>query len=315
MTQRDRLVTVFGGTGFIGRYVVQRLADRGRRVRIAVRHTDPGLFLKVMGEVGQIDLVRTDIRDQAAVERAVQHAEAVVNCVGILFERGKQKFSAVHADGAGRIAAAAAQAGAKRLVHVSAIGADANSPAEYARTKAAGEAQVMQAFPTATILRPSVVFGPEDAFFNRFAAMARVSPFLPLIGGGATRFQPVYVGDVAEAVVRAMDSPDAEKRVFELAGPQTYSFRELMELVLDKTARSCALLSIPFSLAALQARILQFLPNPPLTPDQVRLLHRDNVATPGTPGLKDLGIDPSSVDGIVDTYLHRFRRPNPIPAI
>jgi uncharacterized protein YbjT (DUF2867 family) len=314
MTQRDRLATVFGGTGFIGRYVVQRLADQGWRVRIAVRHIETGLFLKVMGEVGQIDLVRCDIRDPAAVEGVARHAEAVVNCVGILYERGKQTFEAVHAEGAGRIAAAATKAGAKRLAHISAIGADAGSPAAYARTKAAGEAKVTQAFPTATILRPSVVFGPEDDFFNRFAAMARVSPFLPLVGGGATRFQPVYAGDVAAAVVRAIDDPAAEKRVYELGGPVTYSFRELMELVLRKTGRNRVLLPIPFSLATLQALFLQFLPSPPLTPDQVKMLRSDNVAAPGAAGLRDLGIEPTPVDGVVDTYLQRFRRPNPVLA-
>jgi NADH dehydrogenase len=306
------LATVFGGSGFIGRYVVRRLASDGWRVRIAVRRPDQALFLKTAGHIGDITPIPANIRDQRSVEAAVAGADLVINLVGILFQRGKQRFDAVQAEGAGRVAAAAAAAGAKALVHVSAIGADSQSSSAYARTKAAGEAAVRKAFPDAIILRPSIVFGAEDAFFNRFAEMALKLPALPLIGGGTTRFQPVYVVDVAEAVVRAADRAlldgSTAGKTYELGGPRIYSFRELMQLLLAEIGRRRMLISWPFAFAALQGAILQAVPfiQPPLTLDQVRLLKRDNVVT-GTAGLKELGITPTAVEPILPTYLDRYR--------
>ena len=304
---RDPVVTVFGGSGFIGRYVVEKLAKRGWMIRVAVRRPDDALFLKTAGQLGQIAPIAANIRDQRSVEAAVAGADAVINLVGILFESGPQRFAKVQAEGPGRIAAAAAAAGVRQMVHISAIGADSASPAAYGRSKAAGEQAVRAAFPAATILRPSIVFGPEDSFFNRFAAMTRLSPALPLIGGGRTRFQPVYVVDVADAVLAALERPDAAGQTYELGGPGTYSFRDLMQLLLQEIGRRRLLIPIPFALASLQGALLQCLPSPPLTLDQVRLLKRDNVVSPGAKGLADLGIAPMAVEVILPTYLDKYR--------
>ena len=303
----QRLATVFGGSGFIGRYVVRDLAVRGWLVRAAVRRPDEALFLKTSGALGQITPVAANIRDRASVMRAVAGAEAVINLVGILHEGGRQKFQSVQADGPRIIAEEAAKAGVRHLVHISAIGADPNSSSAYARTKAAGEAGVRQAFAGATILRPSIVFGPEDDFFNRFARMAMLSPALPLIGGGTTRFQPVYVGDVAEAAMKAIETPEAAGKVYELAGPKAYSFAELLRLMLTEIGRKRLLLPLPFPLASLMGAVMQCLPNPQLTADQVRLLKRDNVPSAGSAGLADLGITPTGVEAIIPTYLDRYR--------
>ena len=303
----QRLATVFGGSGFIGRYVVQDLARDDWQVRAAVRRPDEALFLKTAGVVGQVTPVAANVRDRASVARAIAGADAVINLVGILHEGGRQRFQAVHVEGARMIAEEAARAGVKHLVHVSAIGADPNSASAYARTKGEGEAAVRLAFPGATILRPSIVFGPEDGFFNRFAQMSMLSPALPLIGGGRTRFQPVYVGDVAEAAVRAIDNREAQGRTYELAGPKAYSFAELMRLMLNETGRKRMLVPLPFPIASLIGAVLQCLPNPQLTADQVRLLKRDNVPTAGSAGLADLGITPTAVETIIPTYLDRFR--------
>ncbi|TXH37488.1 MAG: complex I NDUFA9 subunit family protein [Rhodospirillaceae bacterium] len=304
---RDPVVTVFGGSGFIGRYVVEKLAKRGWMIRVAVRRPDDALFLKTAGQLGQIAPIAANIRDQRSVEAVIAGADAVINLVGILFESGPQRFAKVQAEGPGRIAAAAAAAGVRQMVHISAIGADSASPAAYGRSKAAGEQAVRAAFPAATILRPSIVFGPEDGFFNRFAAMTRLSPALPLIGGGRTRFQPVYVVDVADAVLAALERPDAAGQTYELGGPGTYSFRELMQLLLQEIGRRRLLIPIPFALASLQGALLQYLPSPPLTLDQVRLLKRDNVVSPGAKGLADLGIAPTAVEVILPTYLDKYR--------
>ena len=315
-----RQVTVIGGSGFIGRHVVRLLARQGWVIRVAVRRPDEALYLKTMGDVGQIVPVAVNLRDEASLAAAVAGVSAVVNLVGILHESGAQGFAAVHAEGAGRAARLAKAAGAEHFVHVSAIGADPESPSAYARSKAAGEAAVRAAFPEAVILRPSVVFGPEDDFFNRFATLARYLPALPLIGGGKTRFQPVYVGDVAAAVAAVLGAEAGpgsltgsltgplRGRVFELAGPRIYSFRELMHLVLRQTGRCRALVPVPFALAEWQGRLLGLLPRPPLTHDQVLLLKCDNVATPGVPGLADLGIAPTAVEAVLPTYLKRYRR-------
>ena len=300
------LITVFGGSGFIGRYVVQRLAARGERIRVAIRRPVEAEFLRPLGDVGQVVPWQANVRDERSVAAAVAGADAVVNLVGLLYETGRQSFDAVHAEGAMRVARAAAGAGVKHLVHLSAIGADLESSAAYARTKAQGEAGVRAAFPHAVILRPSIVFGPEDQFFNRFASLARVLPVLPLIGGGHTRFQPVYAGDVALAVVAALSG--AEQPVYELGGPRLYSFRELMEYILQVIERHRLLLPLPFAVARFEAFFLELLPKPLLTRDQVELLRHDNVVASGMPDLAALGIEATAVDAIVPTYLRRFRR-------
>ena len=301
------LVTVFGGSGFIGRHLVRRLCAKGWRVRVAVRRPNEALFLKPMGDVGQVQLVQANIRDDGSVRAAVSGSDYVINLVGILFESGKQSFSAVQAEGPGRIGAAASAAGVKRVVQISAIGANAASESDYAKSKAAGEAALHAAFPSATILRPSIVFGPEDDFFNRFASLARMLPMLPLIGGGETRFQPVYVADVADAIMAVLADGTTAGKTFELGGPRVYSFRELMEIVLHETGRRRPLIAIPLGLAKLKAWFLQLLPNPMLTVDQVKLLAYDNVVSEGAAGLKTLGITPTTVEAIVPSYLWRFR--------
>jgi NADH dehydrogenase len=303
----DRVATIFGGSGFIGRHLIGRLAKQGWVIRAAVRHPARASFLKPLGDVGQITPIRAPLQDQLAVEAAVHGASAVINLVGVLYERGAQTFAAVHARGALTVAAAAKAAGAGHLVHLSAIGADVHADADYARSKGAGEAAVKTAFPGATILRPSIVFGPEDDFFNRFAAMARLAPALPLIGGGGTRFQPVYVGDVAAAIVAALDGTKAKGQSYDLGGPAVYTFAELMALLLREIHRRRPLVPIPFALAEIMARPLELLPVPPLTRDQVRLLRCDNVVAAGARTLADLGISPTSVEVILPTYLDRYR--------
>ncbi|MFE0758109.1 complex I NDUFA9 subunit family protein [Inquilinus sp. NPDC058860] len=303
----QKTVTLFGGTGFVGRYVAQMLAQRGWRIIVASRHPDRALPLKTAGAVGQVVPVFADIRDDGSVAAAVAGADAVVNLVGILFERGRQRFDAIHAEAAGRVARAAAAAGAGRFVQVSAIGASADSPSSYARTKAAGEAAVRAAFPGAAILRPSVIFGPEDGFFNLFAGLARTAPFLPLFGGGTTRFQPVYVRDVAAAIVACLEQDGTAGQTYELGGPRVYSFRELMELTLKQTGRKKRLVSLSWGMAAFEARLLGLLPKPLLTPDQVVQLKIDNVVGAGAKTLADLGIQPTPAELILPSYLDRYR--------
>jgi uncharacterized protein YbjT (DUF2867 family) len=305
---RNRRTAVLGGSGFIGRYIVQRLAARGDVIPVGCRHAEEAKFLKPLGDVGQIATLNLTIGDEQILPAFLAGNDALVNCVGILRESGSQTFDRVHHTGPARLARLAREAGIERFVHISAIGADPRSSSAYARTKAAGEAAVRDAFPTVTILRPSVVFGAEDQFFNRFAAMATISPVLPLIGGGHTRFQPVYVGDVADAVVKCLDDPTTAGRTYELGGPKVYTFRELIELVLGEIRRKRLLVDLPFGLAAIQARLMSILPNPPLTPDQVELLKRDNVVSTGALTLAALGIAPTAVEGVLPSYLDRFRR-------
>jgi NADH dehydrogenase len=300
------IVTVFGGTGFLGRHTIRALARAGHRIRVAVRHPNKGFFLPPMGQVGQIALLKCNVCDAEQVAAAVKGADAAVNLTGILFSRGEQNFEAVHCEGATNIAKAAAAAGVRALVHVSAIGADKEGEASYAATKGEGEALVREAFPNAAILRPSLVFGPEDDFFNRFAALAKFLPALPLIGGGNTKFQPVFAGDVAEAIARCVADPALGGKTYELGGPAVYSFKELMEIILRETCRERLLVPVPFWLATVKAMFLQFLPKPLLTPDQVTLLKSDNVVT-GPYTLSTLGIAPTSVDAEVPAYLWRFR--------
>src|SRR5665213_344453 len=275
----DTLVTVFGGSGFLGRSVVRALAKRDYRIRVAVRRPELAGHLQPLGKVGQIHAVQANVRYPASVEAAMRDSHVAINLVGILAESGAQSFDAVQGTGAGTVANAAGAVGA-RMVHVSAIGADADSPSRYARAKAAGEKAVLSAVPTATILRPSVVFGPEDQFTNRFAALARMSPALPPIGGGMTKMQPVYVGDVATAVADAVDGKTRPGAIYELGGPEVLTMREIMEIILATIERERMLVSLPFGLAKLQAMLLQFAPGPlKLTPDQVALLRSDNVVS------------------------------------
>jgi NADH dehydrogenase len=277
-------------------------------IPVGCRRAEEAKFLKPLGDVGQIATLNLTIGDEQILPAFLAGNDALVNCVGILRESGSQTFDRVHHTGPARLARLAREAGIERFVHISAIGADPRSSSAYARTKAAGEAAVRDAFPTVTILRPSVVFGAEDQFFNRFATMATISPVLPLVGGGHTRFQPVYVGDVADAVVKCLDDPTTAGRTYELGGPKVYTFRELIELVLGEIRRKRSLVDLPFGLAAIQARLMSILPNPPLTPDQVELLKRDNVVSSGALTLAALGIAPTAVEGVLPSYLDRFRR-------
>ena len=304
---RERVACVFGASGFVGRHVVQRLAAAGWRVRAAVRDPESAAFLRPMGDPGQVVPFRGDLNDPASVRAAVAGADVVVNLVGILYERGRQTFQNIHVAGAAAVAKAAAEAGAKTLVHVSALGASASSPSRYARSKAAGEEAVRAAFPAAVILRPSVIFGAEDDFFNRFARLASFSPVLPVIGRrGGTLMQPVFVGDVADAVLAAVRSPTAAGRTYSLGGPATYRFADILRLVLAATGFRDLLVPLPLSLARTQAFFLALLPKPPLTPDQVTLLATDNVVPAGAPGLADLGIAATAVEAVVPGYLKRY---------
>jgi uncharacterized protein YbjT (DUF2867 family) len=302
----SKQVTVFGGSGFLGRHTVRALAKAGWRIKVASRHPNRAFFLRPLGQVGQIGFVKCDIIDPEQVDTALKGSQAAINLPGILYAHG-QSFEAVHARGAGNVAEAAIRHGVRQLLHVSAIGADSESESRYAQSKAEGEKRVRAAFPSAIILRPSIVFGPEDQFFNKFAGLARFFPALPLIGGGHTRFQPVFVGDVAAAIAAALGNPQAQGKIYELGGPTIYSFKELMEIVLRETGRTRMLMPLPFALASLQAFFLQLAPKPLLTPDQVKLLRRDNVVAPTALTLADLGIHPTTVEAEVPTYLWRFR--------
>ena len=323
-------VTVIGGSGFVGRHLVRRLAKIGVDVRVGVRDVEAALFLKPYGDVGQIVPWQVDVGDLAQVATAVHGADVVVNLVGILYERGKHTFERVHLDGATNVAKAAAEAGAARFLHMSALGADVESSAQYGRTKFAGEEAVKAAFPEATIFRPSVIFGPEDSFFNMFAGMMRILPALPVMGvplipkvslggvdgfgidcfgDGGCKFQPVYVGDVAQAMFDSVSRPKTRGETYELGGPQVYSFKELMELILKVTERKKLLIPVPLAVAYFEALFLQFLPKPLLTPDQVALMERDNVLSEDAQGFAALDIQPTPAEAILPTYLHRFRKP------
>ena len=308
--ETPKLVVVFGGSGFVGRHVVRALAMRGYRIRVACRRPDLAGHLQPLGNVSQIQPVQANLRVRWSVDRAVEGADHVVNLVGILHESGRQKFTTVHEFGARAVAEAARAVGAG-LTHISALGADVNSASAYARTKALGEKAVFSTIPTAVVLRPSIAFGPEDAFFNRFAAMARISPVLPLIGGGTTRFQPVYAPDIAEAVARSVDGEVAGGQVYELGGPNVLTFKECMEELLTIIERKRFLVPVPWWLAELQASILGLLPNPMLTPDQVTQLRSHNVvsadAINAARTFAGLGIQPQSIGTILPSYLWRFR--------
>ena len=308
----DRLITIIGGSGFVGRHIVRALARRGYRIRVACRRPDLAGHLQPLGNTGQIMMVQANVRYPASLAAACEGAYAVINLTGVLYSAGAQSFDAVHAFGAEASAKAARAAKARLFIQMSAIGADENSAAQYARSKAEGEKRARAAFPGAIVLRPSIVFGPEDSFFNRFAGMARFSPFLPLIGGGETRFQPVFAGDVAEAVARLVDRGEADGQTYELGGPETLSFRQLMQFTLDTIGRKRALVTLPWGLAKLQAAVMGLLPKPLLTSDQVELLKTDNVVSEAARRegrtLEGLGLAPRGIEGIVPGYLYRYRK-------
>lgn len=310
---RDEIITVFGGSGFVGRHVVRALAKAGYRVRVATRRPHLAQDLRVMGVVGQVQLVQANLRVAASVERALDGASGVVNLVGVLNETGRQTFSRLHAVGTATIAQAAAGMGIDRMVQISAIGASADSASRYARTKAEGEAAVLAALPQATILRPSIVFGTEDGFFNRFGALARFVPALPLFGGGKTRFQPVFAGDVGKAVLAAFERTDARGQTYELGGPGVYTFEELMRFILDEIDRPRFLLPLPWAIGKVIATVSELVGALPLMPvlitrDQLIQLQSDNVVSDDAKGLADLGIAGETVEAIVPSYLERYRR-------
>lgn len=313
-----RVATVFGGSGFIGRYVVKRLAQQGYVVRVAGRDPESALFLKPMGAVGQVVPLYASVTNEATVHRAVAGAEVVINLVGVLADSKTASFDAIHTEGSERIARLSAANGVSRLIQISAIGADPNSPSRYASSKGKAEQAVLAAFPAATILRPSLVFGVEDKFFNRFAEIARLSPIMPVISGD-TRMQPVYVADVADAVMAALALPAAQGKVYELGGSRVWTFREILAFILKQTRRDRRLIDIPMGIARFQASILQHVPGKPLTPDQLLMLANDNIVAPGALGLADLGITATPVELVVPAYLTRFqpgggRRPTvPLP--
>ncbi|MDH7796804.1 MULTISPECIES: complex I NDUFA9 subunit family protein [unclassified Beijerinckia] len=321
LDKNTRMVTVFGGSGFVGRHVVRALAQRGWRVRVACRRPDLAFHLQPLGRVGQIHAVQANLRYPASVAAALQGAEAVVNLVGILNQSGRQRFDAVHGFGAGVVAQAVQKAGIKTFVHMSALGADAVSESAYARSKAQGEAHVREMVPGASILRPSVIFGPEDDFFNRFAALARMSPVLPLIGGGETKFQPVYVGDVAQAVACLLDSEVPAGRTWELGGPEVKTYRELMQIICTTIGRKRLLVPVPFALANLKAFGIEVVNSLSLglypktlllTRDQVKLLKSDNVVSEAAKAsgstFEAMGIAPDTIEAVIPSYLYRFRR-------
>ena len=307
----QNLVTVFGGSGFVGTQAVRQLAKAGWRIRVAVRNPNLAYALRLHGDVGQIDVVQANVRDEASLRRALQGATASLNLVGVLRETGRQGFQAVQATGARNIAAAARAEGVGRVVQVSAIGADANSASKYARSKAEGEAAVREIYPDAVIVRPSIVFGPGDGFFERFAAMAQISPVLPLIGGVHTRFQPVFVGDVGLALARAVTMPEAAGQTYELGGPAAYSFKALMEMILGQIGKRRFLAPIPWPVAGLMGKggdLAGIFIAPPITADQVELLKTDNVVSGAYPGLAELGVTASTLEAVLPTYLYRYRK-------
>lgn len=308
----QRIVTIIGGTGFVGRYVVKRLAAAGYTLRVISRHPDNALHLKTSGSVGQVVLMAGDITDPASLAGKIEDSYAVVNLAGVLFEAGSQNFAALHTHGTEKLAQMAKTAGVPRFIHVSALGVDKASGSKYARSKMLGEKAVLDAFPAATILRPGVIFGPEDNFINKFARMASFLPALPLIGGGRTRFQPVYVGDVAQAVEVCLARADTMGQIYELGGPEVLSFRDILRYILRVTGKKCRLLPIPFAIAPLMALKMEIIgklcPPPMLTRDQVRLLKYDNIVSSNTHHFASLGIGPTAMEAVVPEYLARYSK-------
>jgi NADH dehydrogenase len=300
-------VTIFGGSGFLGRYIVKRLAKLNMRVRVAVRHPNQAHFLKPLGNVGQICPIPADIKNEKSVLAAIEGSDIVINCVGILYEGGGQSFDNIVYHGAENIAKACKQLNVQKFVHISAIGANENSDSSYAKTKGLAEKNISNYMPRATILRPSVIFGIEDNFFNMFAKIASISPFLPLIGGGHTKMQPVYVGDVADAVIKVIQNNACEGKIYELGGNEILTFKEILEKICFYIGKKRTFIPIPFLIASIKAFFLEFLPKPLLTRDQVKLLQHDNIVSSDALSFKDLGINPTEIDDIVPDYLKRFR--------
>lgn len=305
---KQKIITVLGGNGFLGHYLVQRLARAGYRLRIISRNQNAALKLKTAGDVGQVAILAGNINDPASYKSMLKDSYAVVNLVGILFETRNQKFNAVHSIGAEKLALASKSAGVKRFIQISALGVENENTSGYARSKALGELAVLSAFPEATILRPSVIFGAEDNFFNKFAKMANISPVLPLIGGGKTLFQPVYVDDVAHAIEKCLSEEEAKGQTYELGGVHTYSFKQILEYILSSTGKKRLLLSIPFGLASLMAGILEYFPTPALTRDQVKLLKHNNTVSPTAKSLAHLGITPTAVEMVAPDYLSMYTK-------
>jgi uncharacterized protein YbjT (DUF2867 family) len=306
------LVTIFGGSGFVGGQIVRALAKRGARVRVAVRNPGRGYRLPMLGDVGQIEIVQANIRDEGSVARALDGAETCINAVAVLHESGRQRFESLHVEGARTVARVAAAVGARRFLHISALGASLDATSAYGRSKAAGETAVREQIAAAIIVRPSVIFGQDDSFFNRFASMATISPVLPLIGGGATRFQPVFVGDVAAGVVAALADEATFGRTYEFGGPSVHSFKDLMRILLKEIGRTRLLLPIPFAAARILGVSGDMMASvglpPPITSDQVESLRDDNVVAPGAPCLADLGVVTTPLHAIIPTYLYRYRK-------
>lgn len=308
IVRHPKQITLFGASGFLGRHIVRRLTKTGARLCIPTRDLEKASILKPMGDPGQIVPLSCSLRSESSVAAAIGNSDAVINLVGILYEKGRNTFQSLHVEAAARIARCAKEQGVSYYVHVSALGADVGSPSAYARSKAAGEQAVSTFFSHATIIRPSIVFGAEDHFFNMFATLARYSPVLPLIGGGHTRFQPIYVGDVADAVVHALFKPEAQGRIFELGGPQIYTFRDLLELMLKVTEQRRIFVDLPWWLAKFEAFFLERMSHPLLTRDQIDLLKTDNIIGPNShPTLRNLDIVPTALEAILPTYLGRFR--------
>lgn len=301
-------VTVFGGSGFIGRAIVRALAQEGLLVRVAVRRIELAESVKTAGDVGQITVMRTNLRMPQSVAAAIAGSQAVINAAGIPFQRGRQRYQSIHVSGARAIAEAARAAGVERLVHISGIGADhRSSKNRFIQSKVGAEDAIVAAFPSATILRPSVVFGPDDAMFNRLARIAAMAPFVPVVGSGTAKVQPVFCGDIGAAAAAVLARPETAKTVFELGGPRVYTYREISALVLREIGRHKPIIGVPAPLMKIAGFFAEFLPVPPLTHDQVELLTQDNVARPGAPGLAALGIQPTAAEVILPTYLDRFR--------
>lgn len=301
-------VTVIGGAGFVGRYLIRRLAEQGHVVRIATRDPEAANYLKPMGGVGQIQPIQANIRDNASIFRAISGSDCLINLAGVMFPRRQQSFQAIHEHGALRIARAAVDANVAHFIHISALGLDTNSKSKYTQSKAAGEAAVRAVYPNAIIIRPSIIFGPEDKFFNLFARIATLSPIIPLFGGGQNSMQPVYVGDVARAIAKLTMDIMARGRTYELGGPQVLTMAKLMEKVCLQTGRNCFLMPLPFVLAKINAFFLQLLPGNVLTMDQVEMLKIDNVLSGDQYGLADIGLTPTTLDSVLPTYLHRYRK-------
>lgn len=304
---QGKKVTIFGGSGLVGRRIVQRLARAGAQIRVGVRDVDQALFLRTMGVVGQVTPIPVNICNYDSVRAACEETDIVINLVGILFEKGSQRFDRIHLRGAENVAKACALHKVHRLIHMSALGANLHSHSRYAKTKGQGEEAVKKIFTDVTILRPSVIFGPEDRFFNYFAQIAVLSPFLPLIGGGKTKFQPVYVGDVADAVIAILNNPQTKSKTFELGGPTVYTLTQIMEFITTTIQRKKIFVSLPFFVSKILGYFLQILPHPPLTSDQVELMKKDSVVSNKAWTFKDLGIQPKDVQAIVPEYLKSYR--------